>query len=85
MIGLLSLEGGKMDSLKEVLRDVHHDWTLQQKCNRRDNFKENRHYFQQNLSPIVCNMKGTWQGQESICQPVSLKSYLLPFTHLLAG
>ena len=25
-------------------------------------------------------MKGTWQGQESICQPVSLKSNLLPFT-----
>ena len=71
MIGLLSIEGGRMDSLKEVLRDVHHDWTLQQKCNRRDNFKENGHYFQQNLSPIVCNMKGTWQGQESICRPVS--------------
>ena len=24
------------------------------------------------------NMKGTWQCQESICRPVSLKSYLLP-------
>ena len=40
MIGLFSKEGGRTDSLKEVLRDLHHDWTLKQKCNRRDNFKE---------------------------------------------
>ena len=27
------------------------------------------------------NMKGTWHGQESICQPVNLKSNLLPYSH----
>ena len=26
-------------------------------------------------------MKGTWQGQESICQPVSLKSNLVSLAH----
>ena len=26
-------------------------------------------------------MKGTWQGQESICRPVSLKSSLFPFAY----
>ena len=26
-------------------------------------------------------MKGIWRGQESICQPVSLKSNLFPFAH----
>ena len=30
---------------------------------------------------VKCNMKGTWQGQESICRPVSLKSNLLLFAH----
>ena len=40
MNGLLSKEGGRRDSLKEVLRDLHHDLTLKQKCNRMDYFKE---------------------------------------------
>ena len=29
----------------------------------------------------IFNMKGTWQGQESICRPVMLKSNLFTFTH----
>ena len=40
MIGLFSKEGGRTDSLKEVSRDLHHDWTLKQKSNRKDNLKE---------------------------------------------
>ena len=40
MIALLSKEVGRRDNLEEVLRELHHDWTLKQKSNRRDNLKE---------------------------------------------
>ena len=40
MIGLFSKEGGRRDSLKEVLRDLHHDWNFKPKCKRRDNLKQ---------------------------------------------
>ena len=40
MIGLFSKERGRRDSLKEVLRDLHHDWNFKPKCNRRDNLKQ---------------------------------------------
>ena len=40
MIGLLSKEGGRRDNLEEVLRELHHDWTLKQKSNRKDNLRE---------------------------------------------
>ena len=35
------------------------------------------------LGCFLCNMKGTWWGQDSICQPVSLKSNI--YYHLLTG
>ena len=40
MIGLFSKERGRRDSLKEVLRDLHHDWNFKPKCKRRDNLKQ---------------------------------------------
>ena len=40
MIGPFSKEGGRKDSLREVLRELHHDWTLKQKSNRKDNLRE---------------------------------------------
>ena len=41
-------------------------------------------FFTQNRKKVInmhINMKGNWQGQDSICRLVSLKSNLLPFTH----
>ena len=40
MIRLFSKERGRRDSLKEVLRDLHHDWNFKPKCKRRDNLKQ---------------------------------------------
>ena len=37
--------------------------------------------WQRDKDRLSSNMKGTWQGQESICRPVSLKSNLLLFAH----
>ena len=39
------------------------------------------HFDSDMHTTVAKNMNGTWQGQESICWPVNLKSNLLPFVH----
>ena len=40
MIGLFSQEVGRRESLREVLRALHYDWTLKLKSSRNDNLKK---------------------------------------------